>query len=712
MVAAALTSCEKDQNMNNPFFEDWTLPHGAVPFDQIKTEHYKPAILKAIEEEDQEIDAIANNPEAPTFANTVEALEYTGQLLEKVGGVFYNMLECDGTDDMLALAEEMQPIYSQHQLNIALNEKLFERVETVWNEYKAKDFEGLTVAQQRMLKDHYEGYLKAGATLKGEARERWRKVSARLDSLTLAYGQNVQKATGEWSYQLDPEKGDLAGLPDFAADAYKQNGYKLTLLAPSYRPFMTYSSRRDLREMLYKAYNQRCYGGKYDNTQNIQEIAKLRQEKADLLGFQSFADMRLTNTMAKTPESVNNLLNTLLNAYKAAGTSDVKEVAALARKDGIDQLMPWDFSYYSEKLKKEKFNVNDAMVKPFFSLEKVKEGVFGLAKTLYGVTFRKLDVPVYNPDVECFEVIDKDSTYLGLLYTDFFPRETKRPGAWMTEFRGQKRNPVTGADERPIVQIVMSFTKPVGNPGEEGYTPSLLTYDEVETFLHEFGHSLHGLLTKCTYPSQSGTSVAHDFVELPSQFNENFLGKKEFLDTFAADWQTGEKIPQELIDRLHEASAFQAGYLCLRQLSFGMLDMAFHSLGRTEKNADFRVQDFEYKPTERFPQLADIEKFEEQAMLPTQLLPHVEGTMMCTSFTHIFSGGYAAGYYGYKWAEVLDADAFAVFEREGLSNPETAARFRHLLESGDTVDPAELYRQFKGEDPSIEALMKRDGILK
>ncbi len=712
MTAATLMSCEKEQTVSNPFFEEWTASHGAIPFDEIKVEHYKPAILKGIELEDQEILAIANNPEAPTFQNTIEALDYTGELLNKVGGVFYNILECDGTDEMLALAEEIQPIYSQHQLNIALNEQLFERVQTVWNEYNAKNFEGLTVEQQRLLKDRYEGYLKAGATLQGEAREHWRKISAQLDSLTLAYGQNVQKATGDWSYQLDPEKGDLAGLPDFAVEAYKENNYKLTLLAPSYRPFMTYSSRRDLREMLYKAYNSRCTSGQYDNTHVIQQIALLRQEKADLLGFQSFADMRLTNTMAKTPEAVNGLLNTLLKAYKPAGESDVKEVADFAKKDGIDQLMPWDYSYYSEQLKKEKYNVDDAMVKPFLSLEKVKKGVFGLATTLYGVTFHKIDVPVYNPDVECFEVIDKDSTFLGLLYTDFFPRETKRPGAWMTEFRSQKRNPQTGEDERPIVQIVMSFTKPVGQPGEEGYTPSLLTFDEAETFLHEFGHSLHGLLTKCTYPSQSGTSVAHDFVELPSQFNENFLGKKEFLDTFAENWQTGEKIPQELIDRLHDASTFQAGYACLRQLSFGMLDMAFHSLGRTENPAQLQMQNFELTPTERYPQLKNIEAFEVAAMEPTQLVKHVDGTMMCSSFTHIFSGGYAAGYYGYKWAEVLDADAFAVFEREGLSNQETAARFRHLLESGDTVDPSELYRSFKGEDPSIEALMKRDGILK
>ncbi len=702
-MAMGLAACtNNNETMNNPFFEEWTANHGAIPFDKIKTEHYKPALLKGMEEENQAIDAIVNNPEAPTFANTIEALEYTGDLLEKAGGLFYNMVECDGTDEMLALAEELQPLYSEHRLNISLNEKLFERVAAVWADYSAKNFEGLTVEQQRLLKNRYEGYLKAGATLKGEARDRWRKVSAELDSLTLAYGQNVQKATGEWSYQLDPEK-DLEGLPGFFKETLKENGYKLQLLAPSYRPFMQYSSRRDLRKMAYQAYNQRCTSGKYDNTDNCRRIALLRQEKADLLGFKTFADMRLTNTMAKTPEAVNNLLNQLLNAYRPTAINDIAEVAAYAKKDGISDFMPWDFSYYSEKLKTDKYNFNDELIKPFFSLEKVKKGVFGLATNLYGVSFHKIDVPVYNPDVECFEVLDKDSTFLGLLYTDFFPRETKRPGAWMTEFKGQHD------DVRPIIQIVMSFSKPIGKPGEEGYTPSLLTYDEAETFLHEFGHSLHGLLTKCHYPSQSGTSVAHDFVELPSQFNENFLDKKEFLDTFAADWQTGEAIPQELIDRLHHAQNYMAGYACLRQLSFGMLDMKFHSLGAG--NADIKMTDIE-KPEQKYPELANIEKFEEEAMLPTKLMEHMDGAMMCTAFTHIFSGGYAAGYYGYKWAEVLDADAFSVFEKEGLSNPETAKRFRHLLESGDTIDPSELYRQFKGEDPTIEALMRRDGIIK
>jgi len=706
-MALGLAACtNNNESMNNPFFEDWTANHGAIPFDKIKVEHYKPAFLKGMEEEDLAIDAIVNNPEMPTFENTIEALEYTDALLDKVGGVFYNLVECDGTDDMLALAEELQPLLSEHSLNIALNEKLFSRVQTVWEENKAREFAQLTPVQYRLLKSRYEGYLKAGATLEGEARNRWKQVSASLDSLTLKFGQNVQKSTGSWSYQLDPEK-DLAGLPEFVVADLKSNDYKLSLLAPAYRPFMQYSSRRDLREMAYRAYMSRCVGGEFDNTENIKQIALLRQEKADLLGYKSYADLALTNRMAKTPEAVDNLLNQLLDAYKKPAMADVKLVEDFAKKmDNIDRLMPWDFSYYSEKLKAEKYNVSDELIKPFFSLEKVKKGVFGLATSLYGITFHKIDVPVYNPDVECFEVLDSDNTYLGLLYTDFFPRATKRPGAWMTEFKGQWIDK-EGTDSRPIIQIVMSFSKPVGNEGEEGYLPALLTWDEAETFLHEFGHSLHGLLTKCQYSYQSGTNVARDFVELPSQFNENFLSKKEFLDTFAADWKTGEPISQELIDRLNAASNYLAAYSCVRQLSFGIYDMKVHSLGR---QIDGLKVEIEKPSTDKYPMLNDVEKLEKDAMAPTQVLPNIDGAMMGTSFTHIFSGGYAAGYYSYKWAEVLDADAFAVFEKEGLDNPETAKRFRHLLESGDTVDPAELYRQFKGADPTIDALMKRDGI--
>ncbi len=707
-TAISLSSCSNNQNantMDNPFLAESTLPHGAFPFDQLKTEHYKPAFEAGIKEHNEEIDAIVKNSEAPDFKNTIEALDRAGSLLNHVGSIFYNLVECDGTDDMLALSEELQPMMSKHSLEVSLNEQLFERVKTVWNNYQDSAlWNSLTMEQQRLLKQTYDGYVRSGATLQGEARDRWQVISTELDSLTLAYGQNVQKATAAWTYQLDPEKGDMEGLPGFVAEALKQNDNKLTLLAPSYRPFMMYSSRRDLREMLYKAYNARCVGGEFDNTANIRRIATLRQERAELLGYETFAQYRVENNMAHTPEAVNSLLNQLLDAYKQPALNDVKEVAQLAAKEGIKELMPWDFSYYSEKLKTAKYNVNDAQVKPYLSLDKVRTGVFGLANRLYGVSFNKLDVPVYNPAAECFEVLDGDGSYLGLLYTDFYPRETKRPGAWMTEFKGQWLEQ-DGTDSRPHIQIVMSFSKAIGNPGEEGYVPALLTYDEATTFLHEFGHSLHGLLTKCTYASLSGTSVSRDFVELPSQFNENFMGKKEFLDTFAENYETGEKIPQELIDRLHEAATFQAAYACVRQLSFGMLDMAFHSLGKGQQSGATEVD-------QRYPQLQNIEQFEADAMLPTQVLPRVDGAMMATSFTHIFSGGYAAGYYSYKWAEVLDADAFAVFEKEGLFNPETAKRFRHILESGDTIDPAELYRQFKGTDPDIKALMKRDGIIK
>ena len=716
-LALSLTACTTNTtDMDNPFLHESPLPHGAFEFDKLKIEHYMPAFEAGMKEEDEEIDAIINNPAEPDFENTIAALDKTGKLLGRVSSIFYNLLECDGTDEMLDLSVQIQPMMSEHSLKISLNEKLFKRVESVWNKYK-DNHDALTEEQFRLLKDAYDGYLKSGATLQGEQRERWRQTSTELDSLTLVYGQNVQKATGEWSYALNPET-DLAGLPSFVTEDLKANGYKLTLLAPSYGPFMKYSSRRDLREMLYKAYMGRCVGGEYDNTDNIRRIVTLRQERAELLGYETFADFRIEDTMAKTPDAVYNLLHTLLDAYKEPADKEVKEVEDYANKYEKEHggkaleggLQPWDFSYYSELLMTEKYAFNDALIKPYLSLKNVKKGVFGLATKLYGVTFQKIDVPVYNPAAECFEVIDGEGSYLGLLYTDFSPRETKRPGAWMTEFKGQWKETAedgTESDSRPHVQIVMSFSQPIGQPGDENYVPALLTYYETSTFLHEFGHSLHGLLTKCRYAGQSGTNVKHDFVELPSQFNENFLRKREFLDTFAENYETGEKIPQDLIDRLQKAENYHAAYSCVRQLSFGLLDMAYHTLGIASKTmARSREVDVKY------PQLGNIEQFERDAMAPTQVLPLVDNCMMSTSFTHLFSGGYAAGYYGYKWAEVLDADAFSVFEKEGLFNPETAKRFRHLLESGDTVDPSELYRNFKGSDPDIKALMRRDGIIK
>ena len=714
-VVAGCSGNSDQKAMENPFLVESTLPYGAFPFDKLSIEHYKPAFAEAMRQQNAEIDAITNNPLEPNFENTIVALDNSGRLMNRVGSIFYNLLECDGTDEMLMLSQELQPVLSEHSLKISLNEKLFQRVEACWNKYK-DDPEQLTTEQFRLLSDTYDSYKKAGATLQGEKRERWRVISNQLDSLSLVYGQNVQKATAAWTYQLNPDSTDLEGLPGFVVENLKANDYKLTLLAPSYSPFMKYSSRRDLREKLYKAYNTRCVGGEFDNTDVVRRIATLRQEKAELLDYKSYADYRIEDKMAKTPEAVYDLLNTLLNAYKKPAEKEVKEVADFAvnyeKKHGRTLeggLMPWDFSYYSELLKTEKYDFNDALLKPYFPIEKVKEGVFGLATRLYGITFSKIDVPVYNPVAECFEVKDADGSYLGLLYTDFSPRETKRPGAWMTEFKGQwldKDQDGNETDSRPHIQIIMSFSQPVGQPGDENYMPSLLTYDECSTFLHEFGHALHGLLTKCRYISQSGTNVRHDFVELPSQFNENFLRNREFLDTFAENYQTGEKIPQELIDRLQNAQNYLSAYMCVRQLSFGMLDMAYHTLGRSVINP----RNNEIQAT--YPQLQDIERFESDAMASTQVMPRVPGAMMSTSFTHIFSGGYAAGYYGYKWAEVLDADAFSVFEKEGIFNKDTAKRFRHLLESGDTVAPYELYREFKGSDPSVEALMRRDGIIK
>lgn len=712
------TSCSNKNNtdMENPFFVESTLPHGAFEFDKLKIDHYKPALLEGIKQHEAEIEAIKNNPEEPDFENTIVALDKSGKLMNRVLGIFYNLLECDGTDEMQALSIELQPIVSEHSLKVSLDEDLFARVEKVWEKYKNNDGT-LTNEQYRLLKDTYDGYMLSGATLKGEKRDRWREISNQLDSLSLVFGQNVQKATAAWTYQLDPEN-DLAGLPGFVTEMLKANDYKLSLNATYYGPFMKYSSRRDLREMLYKAYGSRCVGGEFDNTDAIRKLATLRQERAELLDFKTFADYRLEDTMAGSPEAVYGLLNQLLDAYKKPAEADVKEVADFAKKYEAEhggklegELQPWDFSYYSELLKTAKYDFNDALIKPYFELENVKEGVFGLATRLYGVTFKKIDVPVYNEAAECFEVNDEDGSYLGLLYTDFMPRDTKRPGAWMTEFKGQWLETAedgTEVDSRPHIQIVMSFTKAVGQPGDENYMPALLTYYEVSTFLHEFGHSLHGLLTKCRYSGQSGTSVKHDFVELPSQFNENFLRKKEFLDTFAKNYETGESIPQELIDRLQSAETFQAAYACIRQLSFGLLDMAFHTLGAP--SGDLSAANTELQT--KYPELNDVEAFERKAMAPTQVLPAVQGCLMCPSFTHLFSGGYAAGYYGYKWAEVLDADAFSVFEKEGIFNRETAKRFRKVLESGDTVDPSELYREFKGSDPTVEALMRRDGIIK
>jgi peptidyl-dipeptidase Dcp len=683
----------------NPLLHPFHTPHQAVPFTEIRLEDYLPAFKAAILQAQDEEAHIANSPEPPSFEGTIEALEQSGATLTRVCNIFFNLMECDGTDEMMALAEEVQPLLSDHTNRLLMNEPLFRRVEQVWEHYHTPDIahsQLLTEEQEMLLEETYQMFVRGGARLTGAEREEWQQVSTELDRLTLLFGQNVLKATQDFTLLLT-DRGQLAGLPDFVvatmaadAQAHGQEGWLLTLKAPSYRPFMTYSAVRSLREQLYRAYGSRAVSGtRFDNTPLMRDIARLRLRKAQLLGYTTYADYRLRPTMAGDTGHVLDLLNRLLNAYKPVADHEMEELRAYARRiEGPDfELQPWDLSYYANLLKKEQYDVDDELLKPYFPLDATIRGVFDLAHTLYGLRFRADErLPKYHPDVTVYEVTDADGQYMGLFYTDFFAREGKQQGAWMTAFKEQWVE-TDCHDSRPHISIVTNFARPTST------TPSLLTYDEVRTLLHEFGHALHGLLTRCTYQSLSGTNVPRDFVELPSQFMENFLDRREFLDRFARHYQTGEPIPQTLIDRILHARNFQAGYLCVRQLSFGFLDMAYHTLSSP------------------IPDVTPLANFEIEATKPTQLLAPMAGTMTGSSFTHIFSGGYAAGYYGYKWAEVLDADAFSLFEEEGIFSPDAAARFRHLLESGHRRRPEVLYREFRGRDPQIEALMRRDGIL-
>lgn len=679
-------------NSQNPFFSTYKTPHGTPPFDKIKNEHYEPAFDKGIKEQEAEIDVIVNNPELPTFANTIEAFEKSGELLSNVGSVFFNLLSSESDDDMMQISQKLSPKLSEHSNNISLNENLFARVKAVYD--KRKD-SGLTAEQIRLTEKIYEGFENSGVTLSAQDKETYRALSTELSKVTLDFGQNALKESNKFEMLLTNE-ADLAGLPQSVRDAAKtkakqknKDGWMFDLTGPSYIGFMKYSDRRDLREQLYLAYSTKCVaGGEFDNQENVRKIANLRLQIAQLLGYSDYATFSLRNKMAKNEKGVFNLLDNLYDAFAEKAKEDVADVQNYASKiEGVQvKLQPWDWAYYSEKLQTEKYDLNDEMVRPYFELENVKKGVFGLATDLYGVTFKKnTDIPVYNSEVEAFEVYDAKGNYIAVLYTDFHPRESKRQGAWMTEYKGQyKRN---GVDSRPHVSLVMNFTRPTETD------PALLTFDEVETFLHEFGHGLHGMLTECTYETLSGTNVARDFVELPSQVMENWLTEKEYLDRFAVHYKTGEPIPAELVNKLIDASNFNAGYLCYRQLSFGYLDMAWHTL----KN----------------PYEGDVKDFEKNAMSKTALLPVAEGTNMSTSFGHIFSGGYAAGYYSYKWSEVLDADAFAAFKKNGIFNKETAEAFRkNVLEKGNTEDPMDLYVKFRGQEPTIDALLERSGVKK
>ena len=676
---------------SNPFLSKYRTPYSTAPFDKIKTEHYEPAFEAGIRQHQQEIDAIVNQRSTPTFENTIEALDRSGDLLTRVSSVFFALLSAESNDEMMEISQRISPKLSEHSNNINLNEGLFQRVKTV---YDNREKMNLTPEQTMLLTETYNGFVRSGANLSGADKERYRQLSSELSQLTLTFGQNVLKETNRFSMLLTDKK-ELEGLPqdiiEAAAELAREEGkegWLFNLSYPSYVPFMKYSSRRDLREKMYRAYNSRCTGGEYNNLDIMKRIAEVRLEIARLMGKNTYAEYALERRMAQNSQNVYNLLNQLLEAYTPTALQEVKEVQGFAiGKEGRNiTLMPWDWSYYADKLKDAKYDLNDEMLKPYFELENVKKGIFGLATDLYGITFQKNEaIPVYHPEVEAFEVKDADGRMLAILYTDFHPRSGKRSGAWMTEFKGQWREK-NGEDSRPHITIVMNFSRPSGNQ------PALLTYDEVETFIHEFGHALHGMFANTTYPSLSGTNVYRDFVELPSQIMENWLSEKDFLDRFAVHYQSGEKIPEALVQKIRDAGNFNVGYACLRQLSFGLLDMAWHTITA--------------------PIDTDVATFEKKATASTQILPAVERAVTGAQFSHIFSGGYAAGYYSYKWAEVLDADAFALFKERGIFDKGTATSFRkNILEKGGTEPPMELYKRFRGSEPSIEALMRRDGIL-
>ena len=664
--------------------------HGTAPFSLITNADYEPAIDRGIELARKEIDAIAKNPEAPTFENTIVALDRSGEDLDRVLNIFFNLLEADSDDEMMEISMRVTPKLSDYSTSIILNQDLWKRVKAV---YDGRSSLKLTPEQQTLLQKTYDSFALSGANLEGTDREEYRKLSSELSELTTKFGQNVLKELNTYEIWLTAD--DLAGLPEGiiaeAAQLAEQKGRKgeflFTLAQPTYMAFMKYSERPDLRERFYRLYTGRNTKGEFSNMENIKRISELRLKIANLLGAKTYAEHSLRRTMAQNPESVYKLLDQLRDAYRPALDKELAELTEFASQtEGKPMTInAWDYSFWANKLKNARYSFDEEELRPYFELDNVIDGVFGLATKLYGLKFTQNDaIQPYHPDVKAFDVTDEKGNFIGVIYTDFFPRASKRPGAWMTEFKGQRVN-AQGVDERPHVSIVMNFTKPTADK------PSLLTPYEVETFLHEFGHALHGLLTRCNYGSLSGTSVYRDFVELPSQFNENYLTEQQFLDSFAKHYQTGEKIPANLVEKIVKSSQFGAAYACMRQLGFGYTDMAWHTITA-------RVD--------------DPAAFESAAIEQVRIFPDVEGSTHSPQFSHIFSGGYAAGYYSYKWAEVLDADAFAKFKETGIFDRATADSFRtNVLERGGTENPALLYKRFRGQDPTIDALLIRDGIL-
>ena len=702
---------KEDQVRQNPFFLPYGTPHETAPFDRIRLEDYEEAMLEGIRRDDEQIEKIINNPEKPTFDNTIISVddEKDGagyyDLLSRVSTVFFNLLSAETNDEMDALAQKMSPLLTKHANDIRLNEKLFERIRYVHRHHRK-----LTSEEKMLLDNCYDGFVRSGALLDATGKERLRQLTEEASMLGLQFSQNLLKENKAFTLHITDE-ADLDGLPDTAREAAAQtakeqgkDGWVFTLDFPSFSPFMTYSTRRELRRKMYMAKNTECI---HDNTENNLEICKrlinIRRELAQLLGHKTYADYVLKHRMAGNVRSVYKLLNDLIAAYKPTAKKEVAEIEKLFRKD-VSHLSPlpsdlsfepWDFAFYSHKLQLKKYNIDAEMLRPYFELSKVIDGVFGLANRLYGITFKEnKDIPVYHPDVKAYEVFDRDGSYLAVFYADFHPRQGKQSGAWMTEYQSQWMErqdvkkpfgPENMKNVRPHVSVVMNLTKPT----EE--KPALLTLGEVETFLHEFGHSLHGMFANTRFESLSGTNVWWDFVELPSQFMENYAIEKAFLRTFAFHYQTGEPLPDELIDRIVRSRNFNVAYACMRQVSFGLLDMAYY--------------------TQKDEFTDDIIPFEKRAWAKTMVTPQLPDTCMTVQFSHIMAGGYAAGYYSYKWAEVLDADAFAVFKKEGIFNPATAQRFRDcILSKGGTENPMTLYKRFKGSEPTIDALLKRNGI--
>lgn len=675
-------------DLSNPLLAQWETPHQTPPFSQIELAHYEPAFDAAIACSRAQIEAIVKNPAKPTFGNTIVALERHGELLDRISGLFFNLLEADTSDEMQEIALRVQPRLTELGNDVSLDPELFARVRYVY-EHPGR----LKDEDKKLLEDTYKGFARSGAALSDADKELYRKYTSELSALTLQFGQNALNATNAFAINITNPK-TVAELPAFVKDgmaadakARGEKGWTVTLQAPSYVPFLRYSSNRSLKEKLWKAYNARALGGEWDNTGIVKQITNTRLKIANLLGYKCYADYVLEERMAENTATVEGFLGELLDATKEFADNDYRTVSQYAASQGFaGELMPWDWAYYTEKYKDEKYAMSDELVKPYFQLENVRKGVFLLANKLYGLEFTPNErIEVYHPDVTAYDVTDADGRFMAVLYLDFFPRESKRGGAWMTEFRGTKIE--DGKETRPLVSLVMNFTKPTET------TPSLLTFDEVETFLHEFGHALHGMLGEGKYGSQTGTNVYRDFVELPSQLMENWATEKEFLDLWAVHYQTGEPIPAEIVERIVASQNYLAAYSNVRQLSFGMTDMAWHTI------------------TEPFE--GDVEQFESASMAPTQVMPVVAGTAMAPSFGHIFSGGYAAGYYGYKWAEVLEADAFSLFKQKGIFNREVSDSFRaNVLSKGGTEHPMNLYVAFRGHKPETRALIEKMGLGK